>query len=126
MSCTTGKIKNQIVPSTHNNPIQITDAARAKIQDLMNGTDAIGIKIGIEKGGCTGMSYKFELLNKNENIDHDQIISFGDFFVVLDPKTLLYIIGTILDYIYTPLSAGFVFQNPNAKGQCGCGESFYV
>mgnify|MGYP002717065244 CR=1 FL=1 len=100
----------------------ITDSARAKIKEVLD-TDQ-WVRVSIEGGGCTGMKYRFDLIQKTD-IEQDDLI-FQDDLVVVDPISLNYIQGATLDYVSDFASSFFSFQNPNATAKCGCGSSFAV
>ncbi len=83
-----------------------------------------GIRLGIKTSGCSGMAYKLEFVD--QALDDDLVFDSHGVKVVIDPKSLVYLDGTELDYVREGLNEGFKFNNPNAKNQCGCGESFNV
>jgi iron-sulfur cluster assembly protein len=112
--------------------IQITEIAKEKIKHLLleeiekrslTESEKLYLRLSVIGGGCSGLSYKMDFSTIKEN---DQIISYGDFQAVLDPKSLIYLEGITLDYTDGLSSKGFVFKNPNAANTCGCGESFSV
>jgi len=107
-------------------PITISDAAADQIQVLLSsrGKPSEGIRVGVKKGGCSGLAYTIEYaddIQKFEEVVEDKGVK-----VIIDPKATLYLIGTEMDYKTEKLQSGFVFVNPNEKGRCGCGESFHV
>ena len=83
-----------------------------------------GIRLGVKTSGCSGMAYKLEFVDQTE--DEDEVFESHGVKVVIDPKSLAYLDGTELDFVKEGLNEGFQFNNPNAKGECGCGESFSV
>jgi iron-sulfur cluster assembly protein len=105
-------------------PITITDNAIVRIKELMDGKDHIGIRLGVRSRGCNGLSYTINYADKMEKME-EQVIKDG-IHVIVDPKALFYIVGTVMDYEETPVASEFTFSNPNSKGECGCGESFTV
>jgi iron-sulfur cluster assembly protein len=82
------------------------------------------VRLGVRTTGCSGLSYVLEFVDSMET--SDQIFEFDDIKLVIDPKSLLYLDGTELDYVKEGLNEGFEFKNPNVKDECGCGESFHV
>jgi iron-sulfur cluster assembly protein len=115
------KPKRQSIPI-----ISVTEAAAERINALiaLREKPALGIKVGVASGGCSGLSYTFEYAEEASKFD--EIIEEKGVKVLIDPKAVMYLIGTTLDYIDEDVKSGFIFTNPNAKGQCGCGESFHV
>lgn len=107
-------------------PITVTEGAVKRIKELISerGKATLGIRVGVKSSGCTGLAYTFEYADDEKK--GDEKISQDGVCVYIDAKALLYLFGTKLDFIETDLESGFVFINPNSKGQCGCGESFYV
>jgi iron-sulfur cluster assembly protein len=111
------------------NYISLTDEARGKIKSMMEQkTGYLGIRVGIKQKGCSGMVYSIEYAKENLNISkYDDIFILDDETkIFIDPKISMFIIGLKMDYVVSDTKSGFVFVNPNEKGKCGCGESFYV
>ena len=109
--------------------IYITNKALKKIKFLIekkNNSNIIGIKFGIKNRGCNGKSYTINYIEKDKIYINDESLDFKDFKINIDSKAILFLIGTTIDYVDTPISSEFVFNNPNSKGKCGCGESFNV
>ncbi len=112
-------------------PINITDNAAFRIKALLEkrGKPSAGIKVGVRSGGCSGLSYTIEYADEIEKFD--EVVPYPDadreeFKVIIDPKAVMYLIGTNMDYVEEKMKSAFIFQNPNEKGRCGCGESFHV
>ncbi len=107
-------------------PITITEAALDRIRDLLQKREkpALGIRIGLKTKGCSGLSYSIEYAD--EKSPFDEVVLKDDVTVFIDPKATVFIIGTEMDFVETPVQSGFVFKNPNEKGRCGCGKSFHV
>ena len=107
-------------------PITITPTAAQRIRGILEsrGKPSAGIRIGVRTKGCSGMSYTLEFADTIDPLD--EVVPCGDLTVLIDPKALLFIVGTQMDYVEEDLQSGFVFRNPNEKGRCGCGESFHV
>ena len=87
-------------------------------------TPTAALRLGVRGGGCSGVSYAIEFSDKIRDRDH--VYDFDGLRVVVDPKSLLYLRGSVLDYEVQLMQHGFKFQNPNEKSSCGCGESFSV
>lgn len=104
--------------------ISLTESAATKIKTMLETRDDIGIRPGVQGGGCSGFSYKLEFVKQEQ--DKDRIIEDKGVKIYIDPKSYLYLMGTEIDYIDDLNQAGFKFVNPNAKRTCGCGESFSV
>jgi iron-sulfur cluster assembly protein len=103
--------------------IEITEAAAQEIakQRDKRGTPNASIRVGIRGGGCTGFSYVFEWAE--EPRPSDNVFSAHGVSIVVDPKSFVYLAGMQLDFVRGMMGHGFKFNNPNAKGSCGCGES---
>lgn len=103
--------------------ITITESAATEIarQRDKRGTPGAAIRVGIRGGGCTGFSYLFEW--EDEPRDTDKVYEAHGVRLVVDPKSYVYFQGTELDFVSSMMGHGFKFNNPNAKGSCGCGES---
>ena len=100
----------------------LTDAATERVRSIMaTKPDAVGLKIGLKKGGCAGMEYTLEWAEAAGKFD--EIVEQDGVKVLIDPMATLYILGTEMDYQVDKLSAQFVFNNPNQTSACGCGES---
>ena len=105
--------------------ITITPAAAAHVAEQIDARGhGIGIRVGVKTTGCSGMAYVLEFVDKLEV--GDQVFEEAGVKVVVDPKSLLYIDGTEMDFVKQGVNEGFEFINPNAKGECGCGESFSI
>jgi iron-sulfur cluster assembly protein len=104
--------------------INITDKALQQIKNIATteNTDGTkGLRLAVTGGGCSGLSYKIEFSEVKEK---DNVLTFGDIKVLIDPKSTIYLKGIVLDFKDGLNGKGFVFENPNAKNTCGCGESF--
>ncbi|MEQ1541664.1 MAG: iron-sulfur cluster assembly accessory protein [Novosphingobium sp.] len=106
--------------------IQLTPAAQARIAALMADAPAgaIGVKLSTPRRGCSGLAYSADYVSIADPLDERIETPGGLFFV--DGGSVLYLIGSTMDWQEDDFTAGFVFENPNAKGSCGCGESFTV
>ncbi|HEY8441658.1 MAG TPA: iron-sulfur cluster assembly accessory protein [Xanthobacteraceae bacterium] len=113
------------MPSARPRPqvIRLTDAAAERIKYVMANaaSPVIGVRVGVRNGGCAGMSYTMEYA---ERIDKaDEVVEEKGVRLLIDPKAVLFLLGTEMDYKTDKLSAQFVFNNPNQTSSCGCGES---
>lgn len=103
--------------------ITLTDAAANRVTEIMEAGDGtcIGLRLGVENGGCAGMAYKLEYATDVNPMD--EVVEENGIKVMIDPKAILFLIGTEMDYVVEKLSAQFIFNNPNQTDACGCGES---
>ena len=100
----------------------LTDAAAARVAALMSQKPGVkGLKIGVKKGGCAGMEYTMSWAESVGKFD--EVIEDKGAVVLIDPAAIMYLIGTEMDFKTDKLASQFVFNNPNQKGACGCGES---
>jgi len=105
--------------------ITVTQAAADRVTKfLANRGKGLGIRLGVRTSGCSGMAYVLEFADEKE--DEDVVFEDRGVKVIIDPKSLVYLDGTELDYAREGLNEGFKFNNPNVKNACGCGESFSV
>lgn len=106
--------------------ITLTDAAAGRVRDLLEkrGKPSVGIRVTIRPVGCSGHSYMVEYAD--EKGPHDEVVEDKGVTVLIDPQAVMFLVGSKMDYVEEKLHSGFVFENPNEKGRCGCGESFHV
>ncbi len=106
--------------------LNVTPSAVNHIKEMISsrGKNTLGIKVGINTKGCSGLSYTMEFVDQID--ESDEIIVIDDVKIFVDKKASLFLIGTEMDYEKGELESGFKFINPNEKGRCGCGESFHV
>ena len=105
--------------------ITMTSAAEQHVvKHLEHRAKGMGIRRGVRTTGCSGLSYVLEFVD--DAAAEDQVFLCGDVKLIIDPKSLLYLDGTELDYVKEGLNEGFEFKNPNVKDECGCGESFHI
>ncbi len=106
--------------------IQVSETAKKRVVNLMTeeGYDATKdyVRVGVKSGGCSGLSYELKFDNKIE--ESDKVFEDNNVRILVDKKSFLYLVGTILEYSGGLNGKGFVFNNPNAQRTCGCGESF--
>jgi len=103
--------------------MRLTEAAAARIREVMDnaGRPIAGLRVGVKNGGCAGMSYTMEYAEAVKPTD--EVVEDKGVRVLIDPKAVLFLLGTEMDYKVEKLSAQFVFNNPNQISACGCGES---
>lgn len=106
--------------------VLLTPAAEARIADLMAKAPegAIGVRLSTPRRGCSGLAYSVDYVNEEAKFD-EKIETPGGIFYI-DGGSVLYLVGSTMDWVEDDFAAGFTFENPNAKGSCGCGESFTV
>ena len=106
--------------------MSMTDAAAERVKAITSskGEDALGLRVGIKKGGCAGMEYTIDLATE-ANPNEDMIEKDGA-TVLVAPEAVLFLLGTEMDYEETVLRSGFTFRNPNQTDACGCGESVTI
>jgi iron-sulfur cluster assembly protein len=106
--------------------LNLTPSAEARIAELMTRAPegAIGVKLSTPRRGCSGLAYSVDYVTEAKAFDEKIDTPGGTLFV--DGGSILYLIGSTMNWVEDDFTAGFVFQNPNAKGACGCGESFTV
>ncbi len=106
--------------------LTVTDRALKQIQTLLEsrGKPSVGIRIGVRTRGCSGNAYTLEFADQLNPLD--EVVTVGDIKVIVDPKAILFLVGSEMDFVEENFQSGFTFKNPNEKGRCGCGESFHV
>lgn len=111
--------------------LDLTASAHARIAELMAKApaDAVGVKLSTPRRGCSGLAYSVDYVTEAQVLKggpFDERIDTPGGTLFVDGGSILYLIGSTMDWVEDDFTAGFVFANPNAKGQCGCGESFTV
>ncbi len=106
--------------------VTLTDAAANRVRDIVSRSDKpiAGLRVGVKNGGCAGMSYTMEYAD--EVRPSDEVVEDKGVKVLIDPKAILFLLGTEMDFQSTKLSSTFVFNNPNQTSACGCGESVAI
>ncbi len=101
----------------------LTDAAAARVADIMGKSTepVVGLRIGVKNGGCAGMEYTMEWAKEAKPFD--EVVEDKGVKVLIDPKAILFLLGTEMDFQSSALKSGFTFNNPNQTSACGCGES---
>ncbi len=126
------KSKSQPKPKqkkTRKDPIIVTERAADRIKELLNspnGSGAVGILLGVKRRGCNGLSYTLNYQFESHDDKHHEQMEAHGVKVFIEPMALFSVVGTVMDYEVTDMSSEFTFNNPNSKGECGCGESFNV
>lgn len=112
--------------SSQNSVLSLTEAAAARARSLIEaaGRPVAGLRVGVKKGGCAGMSYTMDLADAIQPAD--EVIEDQGVKILIAPQDLMFLLGTKLDFETTTLQASFTFQNPNQTGSCGCGESVSI
>ena len=108
---------------TKNNLLSLTPSAIERLRDInkKSSNDNVAVKLGVKNGGCAGMAYTMDYIN--EVSQNDEVIKIEGITLVIDPKAILFLLGTEMDYEESTLNSGFIFNNPNQTDACGCGES---
>ena len=106
--------------------VSLTDAAAERVREIMANADkpAVGIRVGVKNGGCAGQEYVLEYAETANPLD--EVVEDKGVTILVEPKAVLFLLGTVIDYEVTKLSAKFVFRNPNETDACGCGESVTI
>jgi iron-sulfur cluster assembly protein len=106
--------------------IRLTEAAAARIREIIEGADGQvqGVRVGVSNGGCAGMSYTMDYADAAKPLD--EVIEDRGVKIFVEPKAILFLIGTEMDFVREKLGARFVFNNPNQTAACGCGESVSI
>lgn len=105
-------------------PLRLSDAAAQRLRDIVEKAEGryAGVRVGVTNGGCAGMSYTMEYAESAGPLD--EVIDDKGVRLFIDPKAILFLLGTEMDFVRDKLAARFVFNNPNQTAACGCGESF--
>lgn len=105
--------------------MSLTERAAERVAALTaRSSGMVGVRVGVKNGGCAGMEYTLDYAT--ERAPHDEVIEEKGAVVLIDPKAILFLLGTEMDYEETTLRSGFVFHNPNVTDACGCGESVTI
>ena len=107
-------------------PVRLTDAAAARLRQIMDEAEGkyLGVRVGVTNGGCAGMSYTMNYAEDTNPLD--EVIVDRDIKIFIEPKAILFLIGTELDFETSKLGSRFTFKNPNQTASCGCGESVSI
>jgi iron-sulfur cluster assembly protein len=106
--------------------VRLTDAAAARIHEIMANADGRvqGVRVGVTNGGCAGMSYTMDYAEDIKPLD--EVVEDKGVKIFIEPKAILFLVGTEMDFVREKLGARFVFNNPNQTAACGCGESVSI
>lgn len=106
--------------------ITLTESAAARMKEIMSASEGkyVGVRIGVKNGGCAGMEYTMEYAEDVKPLD--EVVEDREVKILIDPKAILFLLGTEMDYAEDRFSAGFRFNNPNQTDACGCGESVSI
>ena len=104
----------------------LSDAAASRVKDIIAKSDKpiVGVRVGVKNGGCAGMSYTMEYADAVNPLD--ETLEDKGVTILIDPKAVLFLLGTEMDFEVSKLRTGFVFKNPNQTSACGCGESVEI
>ena len=107
-------------------PVRLTEAAAERLRQIMAGAEGkyLGVRVGVTNGGCAGMSYTMDYASEAKPFE--EVMEDKGVKIFIDPKAILFLIGTELDFVKEKLGARFVFNNPNQTSACGCGESVSI
>jgi iron-sulfur cluster assembly accessory protein len=108
--------------------LELTDEAARRVRELLQakGETVEGVRISLRNRGCNGKSFVMNYVEKGKENKHDEVVLDKGVKLFVDPRALMQVVGTTMDFVDSEISSEFVFYNPNAKNTCGCGESFNV
>ena len=105
--------------------LSFTERAANQVRNYLDERGGgLGIRIIVQSSECSGMAYRLVFVDEQE--EHDSVFDSHDARIFVDPKSLAWLEGSVVDFVHNGDESGFIFQNPNVKNQCACGDSFYV
>lgn len=106
--------------------MRITDAAAERVREIIGGSEKplVGVRVGVKNAGCAGMSYTMDFAEEIGRFD--EVVDDKGVKIIVDPKAVMFLLGTEMDFKAEKMSAGFIFKNPNQTSACGCGESVAI